>query len=278
MSLAKFQPARDFLASGAYRPLQPRVRRGYIGAVMPAAPYISYFDETGHSAEGEFVGIAGFVGLRENWQAFRSLWANTLGQAEATHFHAREFSHSVGSFKTWKGDEPRRRRLLAGLIEAIRTAKPTPVGAIVDARAVRALPELIRSRVKDPYCHCFQTVARGAAIVAMFDPPETKVDVVVADVPGRRGDVTEIWKLLPSAIDHCHRLGDLTLASPRDHPELQAADFLAYEMNLEFERVSGRKTRKQRWPFKQFLEMAAPAPMLRFFDGPLLTSLYGFRA
>lgn len=245
---------------------------------MPAASYISYFDETGHSAEGEFVGIAGFVGSRDGWQAFRSRWAYVLGQEAVTYFHAREFSHSVGSFKTWKGDEPRRRRFLAGLIEAIRAAKPTLVGAITDARAVRALPELIRSRIKDPYCHCFQEVARGAAIVAMFDPPETKVDVVVADVPGRRGDVAEIWKLLPSAIDHCQRLGDLVLASPREHPELQAADFLAYEMNLEFERLSGRKSRTQRWPFKQFLDMAAPTPMLRFFDGPLLASRYGPRA
>jgi len=245
---------------------------------LAASPYLAYFDETGHSAEGELVGIAGFVASGDGWQAFRTRWADLLRQEGVTYFHAREFSHSVGLFKAWQGDEVRRRRFVAGLVEAIRAAKPTPVGAITDARAVRQLPALIQSRIKDPYCHCFQTVARGAAIVATFDSPETKVDVVVAEMPGRRGDVREIWKLLPGSIDHCQRLGVLTLASPRERLELQAADFLAYEMNLEFERILGRTVRSQRWPLKQFLEIAGPAPMLRYFAGPLLAQLYGFRA
>lgn len=259
-------------------PPQPLDRREYISRTVTDAPYVAYFDETGHSSEGEFVGIAGFVASRDDWQVFLPRWTAVLERERVPHFHAREFSHSVGAFRAWKDDEKRRRRFLAALMDIIRAAKPTPVGAITDASAVRQLPGFVRARIKDPYYHCFQTAARGAAIVAMFEPPEVQVDVVLAETDGRRGDVAEIWALLPGAIDHGQRLGVLKLATPLNEPRLQAADFLAYEMNLEFERISGRKARSQRWPLKQFLEIAGPAPMLRYFDGPLLTQIYGFRA
>jgi hypothetical protein len=244
---------------------------------MPDAPFVAYFDETGHSSYGEFVGMAGFVASRRDWELFPTRWAAVLKAEQVPHFHAREFSHSVGAFRAWKKDEPRRRRFLESLLSVIRTVNPTPVGAIVDNAALRSLPDLIRSRIKDPYCHCFQTVSRGAAIVTLSECPEATVDIVVADTPERRGDVTAIWELLPTAMDHGKRLGDLSLATPLSQLQLQAADFLAYEMNLEFERILERKVRKQRWPMKQFLRIAGIAPLLRYFDGPELQRLYTFR-
>jgi hypothetical protein len=245
---------------------------------MGRAAYLGFFDETGHSSEGEFVGLAGLVAPRRSWDAFEPTWTNILRAEWLPEFHARQFAHSTGPFASWKGDEPRRRALLGKLVDVIRAVKPTPVAAITDARAIRTMPEIIRSRIKDPYCHCFQTVARGAAICAMFEPGDVKVDIVLADMPERRGDAQKIWDLLPTAIDHGARLADLELSTPLKEPRLQAADLLAYEWNLEVERVSGRKKRSQRWAIRQLLDMAGSAHMMRYFGAAELKKIYGFGA
>ena len=94
----------------------------------------AYFDESGHQDDEKcrYVGMSGFVAPHANWDAFEPRWRATLRDSDLLEpFHMKEFAHSAGQFETWKGDEPRRRRLFGALIDAIDDAEATPIGAVV---------------------------------------------------------------------------------------------------------------------------------------------------
>ncbi len=235
----------------------------------------AYFDETGHSSAGNFVGLGGLVGFPLAWDGFDKAWKSALVEHGVPHFHAREFAHSVGPFAGWKGEEDRRRKLLEQLMAAVRVAKLAVVGAVVDVDAAGQLPAELRSRMRDPYYHCFQTVARGAAIQAMHEPEGCTVDMVFATQGEYASGAKALWDVMKGFIDYRARMGELRFGEPTQEPGLQGADWLAYETNLEFGRLLGKKQRSQRWPFREFWKLSGNVPpMLRFFDAAELQAIY----
>ena len=141
----------------------------------------SYMDETGHSDDPKFhfAGMAGFVAPAKLWKALGKCWEKVLNKFELTEpFHMKEFAHSQGEFKDWKGKEEKRKSLYGKLIEGIVAVQPQPVGTIVSIEAFRSLSERQQKSFLDPYYVAFQRCTRGAASKGMFGEPREKVAMV----------------------------------------------------------------------------------------------------
>jgi hypothetical protein len=65
--------------------------------------------------------MGGLVTTPEKWIKFDSLWSECLEAHNVSALHMKHFAHSEGEFKSWKDDEPKRRRFLNGLLWIIET-------------------------------------------------------------------------------------------------------------------------------------------------------------
>jgi hypothetical protein len=57
--------------------------------------YTAYFDESGTHGSSEALVIAGYVASNPQWQEFDYEWKKALEDAGVTHFHMRDFAHSL---------------------------------------------------------------------------------------------------------------------------------------------------------------------------------------
>jgi hypothetical protein len=79
----------------------------------------AYFDESRTNPEDPFPVVAGFVSQTERWKQFEQQWNGILTKFGVLGFHMREFAHSRGEFRSWKGDANRRAAFMDALIAAI---------------------------------------------------------------------------------------------------------------------------------------------------------------
>src|SRR5439155_3255651 len=80
-----------------------RPHEGHYMAALKA-----FFDDSKRSV----VTFAGFIGTVDQWRRFEVLWDRLLERFSIPYFHMKEFAPSTGVFKSWKGDETRRRALI----------------------------------------------------------------------------------------------------------------------------------------------------------------------
>ena len=145
--------------------------------------YISYMDETGHVDDPalHFAGMAGFVAPAGAWGVFEEQWSDVLRNAGLSEpFHMKDFAHSEGQFRSWKGQKGKRELLFGRLLSIIADTKAEPVGTIVSINDFKTLTDSQQDSFLDPYYIAFQKCVRGAAASAVFDPPEEKVAMVFA--------------------------------------------------------------------------------------------------
>ena len=234
----------------------------------------AYFDETGHADDPAlaFAGMAGFVAPRGAWVNFEAHWQDALKNAGLNEpFHMREFAHSIGQFRNWKGKEELRRRFLGRLLEIILETGAKPIGAVVSLRDFETLTEAQQLQFKNPYFVCFQTCTRGAAIRAVFEHPGETVDMVYAlnteFGTNREGLAERLWQAIKENYEHRNRMGAYCSSTPAEKCPLQAADLFAYELCHEFENQINRPTDSMRWALGQILRMyRIPLPQIRLFD------------
>src|SRR5947209_15066513 len=91
----------------------------------------AYMDETGHSGDTAYVGMAGLVAPAAARKRFTRDWNAVLNRAGIKFFHMREFAHSRGQFKSWKNKSTDRDALYGKLFAIIKDTKPIMFGAIV---------------------------------------------------------------------------------------------------------------------------------------------------
>jgi hypothetical protein len=73
--------------------------------------YTAYIDESGHSASGGFVGLAGFVARDETWAQFDVARNAALGRHGAPFLDTTDLTNFMWEFHDWT--EERRRALMA---------------------------------------------------------------------------------------------------------------------------------------------------------------------
>lgn len=242
----------------------------------------SYMDETGHSDDPNFhfAGMAGFVAPLDNWERLGRVWQEILDVFKLKEpFHMKDFAHSEGRFKDWKGNETKRRMLFSSLIEVTVYAQLMPVGAIVSIEDFNALSKAQQGRFLDPYYLAFQTCTRGASLEAMGREPE-KVAMVYsynqeygATKPrpaysiDQAGRAEQLWHIMREKTDFGVWMGSYASSTPAEVVQLQIADLFAYELAKEFENLLVRPNDPMRWGLRQILTLVDyPWSMIRLFD------------
>ena len=266
------------LKSGAVRrlalaihPAKSKRKLLYMASVLNLT---SYMDETGHPDDPnlEYVGMAGFVAPFGAWEVFESAWEDLMRNAGLSEpFHMKDFAHSVGQFKPWKGKEEIRRAFFGWAMNLIVETRATPIGAIVSLSGFRSLTESQRSSYLSPYYIGFQNVTRGAAIEAMFEEHEEKVAMVYAYQSeygtNNGGRAEQLWHAIRKHTDFGSRMGSYASATPAELSPLQAADIFAYELSHEFESRVKRTNADVRWGLRQIFGMyRIPSPQIRLLD------------
>ncbi len=215
----------------------------------------AYFDETGHGddANTPFLGIAGCVAAAPVWRRVEERWAAALASEGLDHFHMREYAFSVGQFKEWGGDEPRRRKIYAKLWEIILGANLIPLGGFVLLENYKQeLTGQEHHVFRDAYFLCYLQCLRFLAQYTEFAQVSC-VKTFFDEKKGFKGEALKIYGVL------AHRFGgkipppafrDMRALAP-----LQVADIIAYESKKEFERRSRAPEREPRWGFVQLEEL-----------------------
>lgn len=93
------------------------------------AHFTMIFDGSGSPDGTVALVVAGLVGKSEQWLELEKDWKRCLDGFGVSALHMKDFAHSQGGFKAWKGDEQRRRRFLARLINIISTCVWHPLEA-----------------------------------------------------------------------------------------------------------------------------------------------------
>jgi hypothetical protein len=207
-----------------------------------------YLDEAGGDDTG-FTVVCGWISTVACWERFEIDWKLFLASFNVPYFHMKEFSHSTGPFKKWKNCEGIRAHFLRDAAEIILSHVQGGIlvnvhhGIFKDANRRIMLKETLSS----PYA------LAGRACVAQVDKHTGYKDVeyVFEDGGPDKGG-------LQAAMGKEFRLPDPIFKPSRDIKDkrgnlrnglvqLQAADFLAYEIRknrVEVENKTGHPTRE----------------------------------
>ena len=190
------------------------------------ADFSAIFDGSGSPDGTLALVVAGFVGTSEQWLELERNWKQCLDDFGVPALHMKDFAHSQGDFKAWKGDEQRRRRFLSRLTNIISTRVRHSFGSAVvmgDYRKVDAKYKL-REHSR-PYsiaaCSCLISVRNWAL---KWLKPTDRIFLVFEDGDLDKGDLMRTAKTyfdaVPSFLPKSHSVA------------FQAADLLAYEQLL----------------------------------------------
>lgn len=213
-----------------------------------------YLDEAGGEADTSTV-VAGFVSTVALWEQFEIDWKLMLSSYKVPYFHMKEFSQSTGPFKKWKGAESIRRRFLADAVSIIRQR----VQGGVFCYAHHQIFDLVNRgyRLKETLFSPYAIAGRACA--SLVSQLNEKHEVVFEDGgPDKLG--------LSSAMSVSFRLPDPIFRPSRDVRDkqgkvrsgviqIQAADFLAYELRKHRNEFASRSGRPVRQSFYELLKV-----------------------
>jgi len=212
----------------------------------------AFFDESGHSDTPGFFALAAFVAPDEAWPQFADNWNAALRAHHAPYLHMREFAHTQGPYRGWT--ESQRRGLLAACVTAVNQSNAVAVGCVLFVDDFLGLESEARKRLQDPYFCCFQDVVRGAALNGLHEPPGLKVDMVFSLQDEHRGKACLLHEAMLESSDVKERIGALSFLPMEEHPPLQAADLLAYELRHHYQLGTHAPAPPTRWAFRQIVE------------------------
>jgi hypothetical protein len=217
--------------------------------------YTAYMDETGHAADDNqrFCGMAGFFQKADDWEILEGLWKDTLKRFGVEYMHMKEFGPSIGIFKSWKGDESKRREFFSELLSHLRKIHAIPFGSVYSLSAYRKLSGEDKGILNDPYLKSLSDCVGIPALVLQEKPPEVKFSVMFSEQSEFRHRAAKIFELFRAMYSFGERMRYPDFKNMKEFVQLQAADIIAYELNREFERRLYRPNDKPRYGYLSLL-------------------------
>lgn len=187
------------------------------------AVFTIYLDESGSPDDTKAVVVAGLLAEAEQWIDFERNWKDALQHFGVSALHMKHYAHSVGDFRDWKGDEEKRRRFLARLINIVTTRVRHTFADAVLMDDYRKVDETYY--LKDtftPYTIAARTcVAKVRRWATRYSVNEKDIAYLFEDGANDKGDLVRRLKA-----DQISNYGFIPKAAS---VALQAADLLAYE-------------------------------------------------
>ena len=192
----------------------------------------AYFDE---AMEKDFTVVCGWVSDVNGWEGFEVDWNLFLIKYDVPYFHMKEFAHSMGPFAKFKDNSTRRRQFLVDAWDIIRSR--TLRGF------VSGIQEVLFNRVNRSYCltetfpSCYALIGREAMDWAnrySHRAARKEVECIFEDGgPDKAGLLyaADAAPMVTAPIFNPSRnIQDRKKGMRRGVVQLQAADFLAYEL------------------------------------------------
>jgi hypothetical protein len=185
--------------------------------------FTAYFDASGSPDSEVAVVVAGFVAKAEQWIEFERNWNECLSSFQVSGMHMKDFAHSRGEFREWKGDEKRRQQFLAGLINVIKLRVLHSFSTIVVMEDYRKVDSVYRlTEFSKPYALAgCTTVAKAKRWAQKHGDPDDTIMFVFEDGDKDKGD-------LMRCMDAHNQVSPIFLRK-QESIAFQAADLLAYE-------------------------------------------------
>ena len=196
---------------------------------------------TGHATR---VTMGGCVGSFEAWQCFTLDWAKALEMVGIEMFHMADFEANQGEFRGWGDDQPKRRRLLAHLLDILTEYVTVYIGA--EAR-VETPGDPTREIYRKLVIDCLKNAARDVGYRG-----EQKMAIVFARHRDFSVEKALAYKAVVDSFEPI--FGPITVDDPLRMCPLQAADIVAYEMS----RIQ-RPGAPERYPFCRLRDAARAA-------------------
>jgi hypothetical protein len=223
---------------------------------------VAVFDASGTETDTSIMVVAGFVSSAREWKKFSLKWVRRLKRDGLEYMHMKEFAHSTDQFSSgWKGDEKRRQGLLSDLMTLIKQHAEYKFGVIVTNETFK---NILSPETKQEWdLNAYSLTGRCCAL--QVNEWATK--------RGFKFPIKLIFEMGdPGAGKLLHRLIEDGYQAPAFEPKkdkitsqgifipafvpLQAADFLAYEIYLEVDRMyKGDNMHSKRWALTQFDKM-----------------------
>jgi hypothetical protein len=228
--------------------LEERTRKAqYIGSM-----FVACFDAGGKEDSAPCITVAGFVAPVNAWIEFEQKWKERLAHDGLTYFHMVDFAHSTNEFSEgWKGNEPRRRRLLSDLMEIIVPNVSRKFSVSVESGS---LEKHVDQDLRSHYLlNAFVLGARACAgkvlAWARRDKINTPIEFVFEEGDSGKGKLIERFQFDGFGTPIFRYKKDTTMKGifHEGFTPLHAADFLAYEM---FQVAKRRSI--DRWGWEQF--------------------------
>jgi hypothetical protein len=198
----------------------------------------AYFDEseTGGLSNGYFV-VAGLVGEARHWARIEREWKHVLLEFDVEYLHMNEFAHKE-PFKSW--GRSKRDRFLAQCSHVLSSQRKYlhSASCSISARAYEAVCEKQGQEACQPYLDCLQQCS--ANVLKMFEKEAVahQISLIFDRRPkciGKAVDKLEELRThpnIPAAVGAM--LATVTPGDDRTMIPLQAADFIAYEVNKHY--------------------------------------------
>jgi hypothetical protein len=195
----------------------PAGKKGYM------AMFTAYFDASGHPAGTDVLSVAGFVAHASQWTLFEKRWQKVLNRYGVSSLHMKDFAHSTGEYKAWKGDEKKRVAFLSSLIGVIKQTARHSFASSLYLPAYRTIDNAHQIRaIRSPLAFAGCTVLQNARNWAL----ETRIDLSQMLFVFEDGDADKP-NFFQSAV---HDVGITPNFMPKSQTNaFQAADLLAYE-------------------------------------------------
>jgi hypothetical protein len=218
----------------------------------------AFLDESGTHTGSRVVAIAGYVISPESLQVLESEWRSLLEKYGMDELHMKEFVPPCGKYSQWPEEE--KRSLLESLVGLIHRFSLVGIGAAVEmdefvanthAFAHSKSPDLVQS----PYQWCLRYCMVQAAAWADKAERTGLINYTMDRGCSNRGHVQRHYALSQEneETQQRFRLGSLVFVDSKDHPAVQCADLLAYEMYKEADRVLSSAARPPRGSFLALL-------------------------
>lgn len=212
---------------------------------------IVILDESGTHAGSRALSVAGFVIAQDSIPPLLQEWEGELKRNQIEFLHMRDFVPPHGKYSGRSPEE--RQRLFTALIEIIHRHALIAVGAAIElddfmqssyAHALAKAPDLVDS----PYGWCVLQCILQTAEWANENSAAEEITFVLEDGCEGTRKVEERFRGLKADpnLQRKIRLGDMKFVSKKDYPLTQCADFLAYEMYKELDRVISKASRPAR--------------------------------
>ena len=193
----------------------------------------AYFDDAGTHAGSEVTSIGGLLGTTDAWTALEADWEAVIADFREyglTAFHAYDCEVGINEFSGFRVEVRRAISRRFARVVAKHTDLRVFWSSCINSAWAEVTDDAFRQRYGDPFGLCFEWCLQQTARWSVNYAEGAPVSLMFSEQSNYRDRCNDIFRYYEGAKRYLP-LKTLTFGSYRDFAALQAADFVATEIN-----------------------------------------------